>query len=251
MQSSNPKLLLIRSAAELGIIIAGVLLALAANNWWSDRMDRIEEREILHAISEDLDATTDLLKDATNNMTTVIEAIRILSEGTTGPARDLSDEALKPVLWRGVWETPGFRVQMSAYGEVEQSGRMRLLEDPELRRALARYDQLYNEASESRDDAFQHQTTKVDPYIIKMFEVSQFSRISVEDNKGVKPLAELPATVDHRVFIDDTYLQNLIRTKYVLLQYERKSLKDLQSSIDELKVLVRRSLNDQERYKVD
>ena len=243
MEKTTTKVFITRSLIELLIIVAGVLLALAADDWWTEREERIEEAEILRAINEDLDSTTEQLQNSITRHTQVIDNIQTLSGGSLGSARDLESDAFQTTLWNALWDTPGFRVQMSAYEEIKHSGRMRLLRDPGLRRALATFDRLHQRAIASKDDAFQHQTSKLDPYLIEHYQLSQLALISVRDFEGAIPLEELPVTLDHAAMIDDRLFQNMIRSKYILVLGANRTLRELQETVTELKSLVQQRLD--------
>ena len=46
-----------RPITEIIVIVAGVLIALGADSWWTERQERQEEVELLAAIKADLQQT--------------------------------------------------------------------------------------------------------------------------------------------------------------------------------------------------
>jgi len=216
-ESTNLRSLTVRSMVELAIIIVGVLLALAADDWWTNLEEQAEEAEILEAMTQDLVATQELLENQLNEQVEILEDLKALSEGSTGRAARTEDAVFAEMLHNGVWELVTLTVQMSTYDEIQNSGRMRLINDPELRRALAEYDRKLLAATARINDAFQHQQTKLDPYLIAHFQMSQFSPFVLDSIEGVAELNSPSTLRDHRQLLDDEVLQNLIATKYYLL----------------------------------
>jgi hypothetical protein len=234
-----------RLLAELAVIVLGVLIALAVDNWWTERGERAEEAEILRALADDLESSKDLLAEALERQGRLLQDIRVLSGGSFGEASELDDAGLNRMVWRALWEmfldTP---VEMSAYEEIKNSGRLRLLEDPELRRSLAKYDRLSERIAKDYDDVFQHQTTKMDPYAIASLRLAQFSSTALEPLENAIPL-ETPFTDEnYRPLLDSETFQNLIASKYYIQSGAEDRRKELLKLLAELEMRTEARLNE-------
>jgi len=234
LQNFNLRSLSVKSTAELAIIVIGVLLALSADGWWVNQQERAEEAEILQAMAEDFSVSEELVGDELNILSEILDDLKTLSEGSAGGVAQIDDALFIKMLHNGLWEVPVLTVQMSAYNEILGSGRMRLINDPALRRALAEYDQDFIAASARLSDVFQHQQTKLDPYLLSNFQMSQFSPFALKQNGSAAQLETPTRPLDHRPLLDDDVLQNLIASKYYLLANTQVFARELLQSLDEI-----------------
>jgi hypothetical protein len=223
-----------RSAAELVIIVAGVLIALAANDWWADRQDRAEELDILLAISADISITHDLVLDHIDTQKAILDNLRTLSGGSSGTSKELDDGELARVLFNGLWEIDPMTVQMSAYEEAQSSGRIRLIDDQRLRRLLADYDRSLLAVRARIDDAYQHQQTKVDSFVMEHFQMAQFAEPALTPLDGILPLEQVLEMKDHRGLLDDEFFQNVVASKFFILGNGLRYAGELLVTLDEL-----------------
>lgn len=227
-----------RSLTELVTIVTGVLVALAVNSWWAYRLDRAEEAEMLQAISRDLVATHDLVLKHIEGQTKTLQDLQVLFGGSSGPSAQLDDAQFNEIAYDGLWEIDPVAVQMSAYKAATSSGRIHLIDDPAIRRALADYDRALLTAESITDDAFQHQQTKLDPYLISHFEMAQFAESAASHAKGVPAIAASSYSRDNRAPLDDEALKNLIVSKYFLIAIGETSSNDLLKVLENLSKLI-------------
>lgn len=126
-----------RFGRDLVVIILGVLVAIAFDNFKSNRADRRLERQYLHRLARDLrqDSTmlVDYLKIARRGEQASAALLIYLKSGGTAAdssiARKLSDAT------RGAYLTPN----NAAFLELTTTGNLRLLRDDELRNGLFNY----------------------------------------------------------------------------------------------------------------
>ena len=125
-----------RSLAELVIIIVGILLAIAVDDRWTTRQERLEETEILETMTEDVAASSSALRVTRDRLAIAHRQLAVLSEGREGRISSANDEAVIQHIY-SLFDLPPITVSMSSYDEIKNSGRMRLLDSPALRRRLA------------------------------------------------------------------------------------------------------------------
>jgi len=130
----------IRIGAEFVVIVVGVLLALAVDQWASDRADRRAEMDHLQALA------ADLRSDSSVFVGTLIPVLGRAREAMDDIGPVVRGEAPVPVdtiafLREVVWST-GFFIQLgvrTTFDELLSTGSLRLIQSAELRSSLASY----------------------------------------------------------------------------------------------------------------
>ena len=122
-----------RLSAELGVIIAGVLIALAANSWWEQRQEHRRAEEYLQQLLSDFRETEQGLKGAikgdTEKLVSASGVIDAAYRGRFPPADSLA-------LPTGYYF---FRPLTGTLTALVQSGDLRLLHSDTLRFELVEY----------------------------------------------------------------------------------------------------------------
>lgn len=224
-----------RSLKEVVIIIVGILIALAVNDWWGNRLDRTEELKILASIREDVEATLKLIQDTRSRVEIDLQKLKKLSAGSAvyGGLQDTENMA---GLLHSLWDVPPLALQTSTHKELQTSGRLRLISNPKVRRLLAHFQQKYEFASQTYLDAFQHQQLKLDPYLLRNLQLSQISKYALEKDADESPesLTPLSPAKDHSGLLDDFEFQNQVAAKYFLLTYYLQQTRELTDTLREL-----------------
>jgi hypothetical protein len=196
---------------ELFIVVAGVMIALSAEGWLTERQERIDEIELLEAIKEDILETTVRSDQNLARVNLRLESLRLLNEDSTAAA-GLDDESLADVLEPALWENGALSVQMSAYDEIKSSGRLRLIDDPQLRRALSELDRHLQRLRARELEAFEHQIRVTAPYVMLNIQVAQ---LSLDWDTWI-PL-KVTEVRDHRPLLDTPDFQNQVAARYLLM----------------------------------
>ena len=144
--SGNGRLPWLRFAAEGLLIVASILAALAVDTYWSGRQERQLERAELLGIQEQLEATRLQLERTIAADERILETTgRLLAvlEGAGDGAVPVLDSLL-----RAQGSTTMFVAPMSRFDALLASGRLVLIEDPDLRAAIAEWPTLVGEVTE-------------------------------------------------------------------------------------------------------
>lgn len=117
---------------EMFVLIAGILLALAADRWNQERLDALETSRIVDRLRSDTERNLAMFEDTLPLMeevlTTVKALFRALEAGTMAgedPAQIESAIAFIDVI-------PSYPLVFAGYSELVATGRLRQLEDPVL-----------------------------------------------------------------------------------------------------------------------
>lgn len=142
---SNKSRQLGRGAAELLVITAGVLLALAADGWREDMNDRSSEARYLERLSADLARDVDILefsRDVYLSKRTVLG--QLLDDESRGAVATQTFADRLAASASGSW-TGMAQPNAATFDEMVNSGHLQLIRDAELRSALVGYYDIWEE----------------------------------------------------------------------------------------------------------
>jgi hypothetical protein len=117
---------------EMLVLIAGVLLALAADRWNQDRLDAIETARIVARLKSETARNLAMFDEALPKMEADLRDIRALYQALqTGST---PTEGLAPIrsAITNINVVPSYPLLLSAYDELVATGRLRQLSDPVL-----------------------------------------------------------------------------------------------------------------------
>ena len=175
--------LFLRLAAELGIVILGVTVALWADGWAAERRDRSIETARLEALQGDVVRTLDELQQTREFADRVAEALRQLVEFTVS---DAPTPAVQSALSVGLLGVPEFQPELGVYDDLRSSGELALFSDASLRQALSRMQSRVDRALSYQADLLTVQQLNVDPYLMRRFELRGLMRDLLEDSAGLE-----------------------------------------------------------------
>jgi hypothetical protein len=123
-----------RVAVEGVVVVGSILLAFGIDAWWETLGQRDEARSAVEALAADFEGTRDHLdrfRDGQQRTIAAVDSVSSLLRGRTGRVE------VSAALLAWVVRTPSFSPRTGALDALLGSGRLTLLEDPELERALA------------------------------------------------------------------------------------------------------------------
>jgi hypothetical protein len=157
--SSNKLSRLKSSVGEFGLIVAGVLVALLAESWWSERQDRHAEQQILvDAITEFRENIEILDTDISRNNEVYDYLLRV--EGVAdSELLALSDEEASDLLAINNQINAAFDPAMGSIDALVRGGDLRFITDHVLRGHLARWSALITRSARME---LQHTNLQID-----------------------------------------------------------------------------------------
>ncbi len=158
-----------RIFVEATAIVASILLAFAIDAWWQNRTDRFVEAQYLQAMRADLLRSLELLdeNEATQRRQVGYLESLLLTNGDT----PYSDE-LRRWLDDGLFYVGTYKPQISALHELESSGQTQIIQNQDLRRALASVRQRMNGLEHVQSDFQLSQQMLIDPFLVDNFDLS-------------------------------------------------------------------------------
>jgi len=172
-----------RLVAEFVVIVAGVLLALAADRWNQGRADTTLESAYMSRLAAEIRADSVQLESRLQSIPESISArdslLGVLDGSVTPPNLVLTIARA----------TPAFYLRPpSTWRELEATGSLNVLRDPAVREALSRY---YGSQRVTSDRAFERvQNRGREPLYDEMYRLRIFEPTIGEDGKPITALAE-------------------------------------------------------------
>ena len=160
-----------RALIELLVVAAGVLLALASDQWLEGRKDRAEEALLLGSVRTEI---KNILKDMDTEMVfrqAMLEnanQIYDLAAAETLPDPRVFDEMLGRLLW---WSNVDFTI--GAVNSILVGGKLRLIENEEIRFFLASLPERLTTIKQTEANDYSTLMNVSVPYMMKHADLSQ------------------------------------------------------------------------------
>lgn len=218
-------------AAEITIVVAGVLIALALNSWWQKRQDARAEQRLIMALLDEFSANRSRLT-----------AIRAFHEDLKGTGRtllaiaaaarvDLPGDSIDELLANVTWWASYTTLESSVLDAAIQDGRLGMIQTDSLRRLLTTWRSEVQSAAAQSSQEYSHYADTWLPLLRAEADIAQISNRaktipgSNEPYQGA-PVPLVVTRTDHRALIQTRAFRNALMQKLwieddVLYQYGR------------------------------
>lgn len=223
---------LARAAAELSIIVVGVLIALAAQSWWEARLQDEDRDRALVLLHDDLSRLEASLRDSVSAVE-VDSAIHRLLDGRMAEDDSTAARQVSSALWDFGFEIGARDGQnlLPAYADLKSSGRLGLL-PAGVRARMPGVELQLVVLSRFLDDVVFFQQERVDPILLDRFEIDPGSIdragfFGVEDPLGHADVFREPA------------VRTRLLLKSALLRGHMEEWRQAADSVAEVRELIR------------
>jgi len=221
-----------RVGGEGVIIIASILLALAIDAWWESRSERIEEQKALVALEQDfVSASDDLAYQLLVRDSALVAANAILS--MTGPNATAAHGDSLALLIPRVIRLGTFNPPLGTLDALLGSGDLRLIQDGELRAALASFRSALDGQRTTEGFAGNTVFGMFLPYLNQHLPLQKFGL----RRQGASEFAGDPAEV-----LRSLEFENLVQNRLMNTEFLIDGLQGLQGRINHILVLLRREI---------
>lgn len=203
-----------RAAVELLVIVAGVLIALSADQWWSALADARTETAYLSGMVDDIEATLLGLRAERESALTYLTASAELSKLRQVPA-GISEDSLTVLVSNSLFNIVSWASRLSTLDDLKNTGRLGLISDADIRIAFADIDRLASGIAAAEDDLIQTQHQTVDPFLVRRADLPALVPASlVQAVPYLGPaLGRAPSAL-----LSDPEFHNIVALRVVLLQ---------------------------------
>jgi hypothetical protein len=127
---------------ETLVVVLGVLIALAINDYWTERREKILERQYVSRLLEDVTADIEYVEFAKNMLERKLQALDAVAPIVRGlePIPDDLESFLRNISLGGLGGASStYWVTDTTFEDMKSTGNLRLIRDAELRRKIGRY----------------------------------------------------------------------------------------------------------------
>jgi len=131
---------------EFGLIVIGVLVALLAESWWSERENRETERQILVDATAEFQENLEILDTDISVNIAVLDVLLAIEGLQDSALLALSDDEVSELFAVEKQFNAAFDPAMGSIDALVRSGDLRIIKDQALRLSLARWSALVTRA---------------------------------------------------------------------------------------------------------
>ena len=171
------------------VVVVGLFIGLQVDTWWQDRRDAKLERSYLLEIQEDFDANKSRLDETTTRLEGIIQSVLVLHgqaalDSPTLSVQDLNKE------FSSISNMPTFFPVDRAYSNLTGSGDLRLIQNRDLKNALAGY-YTASELSILVQNTHEMELVQIyEPYMIRNLDYAAVKSTPVADYSLPPPIEE-------------------------------------------------------------
>lgn len=156
---------------EIALVMIGILLALQVNNWNEERKQKNEESRYLAALQTDFKAAQSwfrLILGAVQEQLDHNEHLLSILDGTPG---SIPNDSIVSMIRKSFIDVP-FGVQVPAFTDLINSGKLSVLQSEQLRRSLSEFETANSLANDYAQRASEQWAGQVTEFFIERFNVS-------------------------------------------------------------------------------
>ena len=201
--------------AEFLVVVLGILVALGLNAWWTDRLERAQEMELLMGLRSEISANLDLFdRTADLHRETIDQARQLLS--FTGPApTDFDPAAIDSLLFPVLSEIPSFHPAMGEVKAMLGAGQLGLIQNDRLRTAVAGWPGALELLRETEDEMRSDVLHGFYPYMI-----DRIPLVTMDRNVGfIDTPRPSRFTQDYALLLSDVTFENHVENRWVMARF--------------------------------
>ena len=182
---------------EIIVIIMGILLAFALNNWHLERQNRTKEKTLIGQIHNEFLANKAQLEVVLDqNQRRMDKCSRIIQFFPIDP-KESNLDTLGKILW-GIGGRNTFNPSFATIEELQNTSSFEIIRDTRLRDILIGWPGLFDDYKEQEKNVIQHLDNYYHPFVMQSF--------------PVMPLNMRDSRFDHRI-LSSYQFENMIKTR--------------------------------------
>jgi len=202
---------------ELLIVVTGVLIALAVDQWNSNRLDRLEEDEVLVSLELEFEQNLILIDRELAYRNAVVSSIEKLFAAARGEAPvdpEELDRLINDLTWWGYAE-----YSTGVVDSVLQGGTLSLVRNSELRRLIAGVLNLYDNAHLHELEDQDSTRNLVYPFLNRIGSLNQIANLGANGRPGVgdvsaEPIYATSEERDHSELLTDAEFLGIVAQQH-------------------------------------
>ena len=230
IESGSARKYLLYTIGEIALVVIGILIALQINNWNQNRINELEEEQILQNLHDEFQLNKIKLNEVREVMENNQNACREILDLIGSSKEQLVQNNLDSLIHYSTMYI-GYNPTQNVLSDLLHSGRLQLITDETIRNFLFEWSQVLLEMQEwytIGDEWFQKQVL---PYLSKHTSLRAIS--SYEEGATVSPSN---LVVDPSLIFNDLQYENFMQNLLFVLQVYVEKLERIDQVIDEILV---------------
>lgn len=174
---------------EIILVVIGILFALQINNWNTQRINNLQEEEILFQLKDEFEKNLFQLNQKIQIRNSIIQASKTLLTYRKETANTVKLDSFNMNLGK-LYSTPTFDPALGVTSELSNSGKLYLIKDKELRNLITTWPSFLSQLGEEEINIKEWIETRFIPFLIKNYQIGLSLEKSWSDEK-VNDLAAL------------------------------------------------------------
>ena len=200
-----------RIAVEASAIVASILFAFGIDAWWQERLERLDEQELLNRLSVEFSANLDRI-DQRQNYGQIIERNAELFRLVDGALSEGKEAVESPsFVLRIVLAAPTFEADTPILDALTKAGKLEIIEDLRIAAALSVWERLLRDYTGMAERARQNVDNLLLPELYKRGDIGP---ILMRPRPGLLPPNNSLWSDSVTIRIDDE-IKGLIAGRYV------------------------------------
>ena len=199
---------------EIVLVMIGILLALQVNNWNTERIQRIESRELSKRLLLETNQNIELLKREVENQNQGLDDLLQFLKMTGNNYKEKSIEKTDSLLYR-IISSPRFKLNTSVLEEAISTGSLASIKSDSLRNLIYELPSVFTEIKDDIGYIDNHDNF----YLFKRF--YEIASLRAVDGKfspyAVKLESSKFSNIDNRIILNDMQFESLVDNKYFLI----------------------------------
>ena len=165
---------------EIVLVVIGILLALAINNWNTHRIDNLQEEEILMQLKDEYQNNLMQLNQKIAIRDTIVDACIKLLSFRKVTSSDFEIDRFNNYLSK-LYATPTFDPALGVSTELSNSGKLYLIKDRDLRNLITTWPSFISQLQEEELNVKELVETRFIPFLIKNYQIAPSIEVSNSD----------------------------------------------------------------------
>jgi hypothetical protein len=170
---------------EIILVVAGILIALQINTWNQDKQNRKQEAQVLSQLLTEYANNLDQLNSKIYIRQEVIKSSSILLNYRNRDQNEIDVDSFNLHVSRMITR-PTFDPELGVTNELNNSGRLYLIQNPVLRNKITSFNSLISEVQEEERVIFNHVENLLYPFIIEHYQTGRVVAQFLDDEEFKK-----------------------------------------------------------------
>jgi len=177
---------------EIVLVVIGILIALSINNWNTQRINSVQEKEILLQLKDEYEKNLTQLNQKIQLRKSIIHSCFQLLSYRREKASIVELDSFNYHLSR-LYTTPTFDPALGVSTELSNSGKLYLIKDHELRNLITTWPSFLSQLREEELNVKEWVETRFNPFLIENYQIGASLELSWTDD-GFNSLSALSKT---------------------------------------------------------